>query len=178
MPLVRNRTPLESARPLGRFTTNATDLLVPCPVSPSKKTSFLERHSLSLAAGLVVLLVLIAYTLSDPASHSGAFFGNAIADWTGVFVSVLAAKHLSERKVRQPLPDGSPLSAHVSRLVHNHSLSLFLALTGIAWVIFYSQVNPEARWGQVVGSLVSEWTQNLGFVFMTKRLMEQSTTRQ
>lgn len=147
------------------------------PVSPSKPPSFLARHSLSLAAAIVVLLVLLAYTLSDPASHSGAFFGNAIADWTGVFVSVLATKHLSERKVRRPLPAGSTLFAHVRRLVHNHSLSLFLAVTGAAWLILYLQMNVEARWGQVVGSLVSEWTQNLGFVFMTKRLMEQNTAR-
>jgi hypothetical protein len=146
-------------------------------VSQSEQPSFLARHSLSLAAALVVLLVLIAYTASDPASHSGAFFGNAIADWTGVFVSVLATKHLSERKVRRPLPPGSPLSAHVSRLVHNHSLSLFLLITGVAWLLLYLQMNVEAKWGQVVGSLVSEWTQNLGFVFMTKRLMEQDTSR-
>ena len=144
----------------------------------SKHPSFLKRHSLSLAAALVVLFVLIAYTLSDPASHSGAFFGNAIADWTGVFVSVLATKHLSERKVRRPLPPGNPLSAHVSRLVHNHSLSLFLAVTGVAWLILYLQMNVEAKWGQVVGSLVSEWTQNLGFVFMTKRFMERNAAHQ
>ncbi len=144
----------------------------------SKQPSFLKRHSLSLAAALVVLLVFIAYTLSNPSSHSGAFFGNAIADWTGVFVSVLAAKHLSERKVRQRLPPGSPLSAHISRLTHNHSLSIFLSLTGLVWLFLYLQMNVEAKWGQVVGSLVSEWTQNLGFVFMTKRFMERNATHQ
>jgi hypothetical protein len=116
----------------------------------------LKRHSLSLAAALVVLLALFAYILSNPASHSGAFFGNAIADWTGVFVSVLTAQHLSERKVRQRLPPGSPLSAHISRLTHNHSLSIFLSLTRIIWILVYLQMNVEANWGQVVGSLVPE----------------------
>ena len=144
----------------------------------AKPPSFLKRHSLSLAAALVVLLVLIAYIVSNPARHPGAFFGNAIADWTGVFVSVLAAKHLSERKVRQRLPPGSPLSAHISRLTHNHSLSIFLSLTGLVWLFLYLQMNVEAKWGQVVGSLVSEWTQNLGFVFMTKRFMERNATHQ
>ena len=142
-------------------------------MSTDHPSSFLARHSLSLAAALVVTIVFLAYTVSDPSTHSGAFFGNAIADWTGVFVSVLAAKHLSERKVRGHLPPGSPISAHISRLTHNHSLSLFLAFTGLVWLILYLRMNVEAKWGQVVGSLVSEWTQNLGFVFMTKRLMER-----
>ena len=31
---------------------------------------------------------------------------------------------------------------------------------------------PNSKWGQVVGNLVSEWTQILGLVLMTKRLME------
>ncbi len=144
----------------------------------AKQPSFLKRHSLSLAAALVVLIVLIAYIVSNPAKHAGAFFGNAIADWTGVFVSVLAAKHLSERKVRQRLPPGSPLSAHISRLTHNHSLSIFLSLTGIVWLLLYLQMNVDDKWGQVVGSLVSEWTQNLGFVFMTKRFMERNAAHQ
>ena len=33
-------------------------------------------------------------------------------------------------------------------------------------------MNPDAKWGQVVGNLVSEWTQILGLVWMTKILME------
>lgn len=140
----------------------------------SQQPSFLKRHSLSLAAAIVVLVVTLAYIVSDPNRHPGAFFGNAIADWTGVFVSVLAAKHLSERKVRERLPPGSPLSAHISRLRHNHSLSIFLALTGLVWLFFYLQMKVDSKWGQVVGSLVSEWTQNLGFVFMTKRLIERN----
>lgn len=137
--------------------------------------SFLQRHSLSLAAAGVVAAVLVLYVYSDPATHSGAFYGNAIADWTGVFVSVLATKHLAERKVRRKLPAGSPLMAHVGRLAHNHALTLFLTLTGVVWVIVYLRMNVEAKWGQVVGSLVSEWTQNLGFVFMTKKFMERNT---
>lgn len=143
----------------------------------TENPSFFHRHSLSIAAAAVVVAVSLLYVFSDPSSHSGAFFGNAIADWTGVFVSVLATKHLSERKVRQKLPPGSSLSAHISRLTHNHSLSLFLTFTGVVWVIVYLQMNVDAKWGQVVGSMVSEWTQNLGFVFMTKTFMERNTAR-
>jgi hypothetical protein len=33
-------------------------------------------------------------------------------------------------------------------------------------------MNPDSKWGQVVGNIVSEWTQVLGLVLMTKRLIE------
>jgi hypothetical protein len=33
-------------------------------------------------------------------------------------------------------------------------------------------MDSESKWGQVVGNIVSEWTQILGLVLMTKRLME------
>lgn len=33
-------------------------------------------------------------------------------------------------------------------------------------------MNSEARWGQVVGNIVSEWTQIFGVLFMTKKLRE------
>jgi hypothetical protein len=34
------------------------------------------------------------------------------------------------------------------------------------------RLDSEARWGSVVGNIVSEWTQILGVVLMTKKLME------
>ena len=33
-------------------------------------------------------------------------------------------------------------------------------------------MDSESKWGQVVGNIVSEWTQVLGLVLMTKRLIE------
>ena len=34
---------------------------------------------------------------------------------------------------------------------------------------------PEAKWGQVVGNLVSEWTQTLGLVLLSKRFFERQS---
>ena len=34
-------------------------------------------------------------------------------------------------------------------------------------------MNSESKWGQVVGNIVSEWTQVLGLVLLTKRLIER-----
>jgi hypothetical protein len=36
-------------------------------------------------------------------------------------------------------------------------------------------MNPDAKWGQVVGNLVSEWTQILGLGVRTKRLIERGS---
>jgi hypothetical protein len=53
-----------------------------------------------------------------------------------------------------------------------HSLALFLVVTGNAWVVVFKAMDPNSQWGQVVGNIVSEWTQVLGLVLMTKRLMK------
>jgi hypothetical protein len=58
---------------------------------------FLKQHSLSLAALGVVILWIALYRVSDPTTHIGAFFGNAIADWTGVLLTVVLTKHLYEK---------------------------------------------------------------------------------
>jgi hypothetical protein len=33
-------------------------------------------------------------------------------------------------------------------------------------------MDPNGKWGQVVGNIVSEWTQIFGLVLLTKKLME------
>jgi len=138
--------------------------------SRSKRT-FLRHHSLSLATGGILLLWIILYSFSDPSKHLGSFFGNAIADWTGVVVMVLATKYLYERgsaESRRP-PQVTSLAR---QWLENHSLTIFLLLTGIAWVVLYISMDSEGKWGQVVGNIVSEWTQILGLLVLTKRLVE------
>jgi hypothetical protein len=56
--------------------------------------------------------------------------------------------------------------------LREHSLTIFLVITGAAWVLAFRAMDPTSKWGQVVGNIVSEWTQILGLVLMTKRLME------
>lgn len=56
--------------------------------------------------------------------------------------------------------------------LRDHSLTIFLVVAGVGWAIVYARVNSEAKWGQVVGNIVSEWTQLLGLVWLTKELFE------
>src|SRR5271168_1799400 len=125
---------------------------------------FLHKHSLSLTALGVVVLLIALYSRSNPTTHWGSFFGNAIADWTGVFVTVVMTKHLYEKGSTQSKQPKGKVQSAATEFLREHSLTIFLLVTGIAWVIAFSAMNPTGRWGQVVGNIVSEWTQILGLV--------------
>ena len=133
---------------------------------------FLHQHSLSLAALGVVLLLLTLYSHSNPSTHLGSFFGNAIADWTGVFITVVMTKHLYEKGSTESKRPKGKLPSAIAELLREHSLTVFLLVTGAAWVVAFKAMDPNSKWGQVVGNIVSEWTQILGLVLMTKRFME------
>ncbi len=138
---------------------------------PARKR-FLRKHSLSLATLAVILLLIALYVRSDASTHLGSFFGNAIADWTGVFVTVVMTKHLYEKGSKESKQPRGFLPSAVMELLREHSLTIVLVITGIAWIVAFRAMDPESKWGQVVGNIVSEWTQILGLVLMTKRLME------
>ncbi len=142
---------------------------------PRRRPRFLKHHSLSMAAvGLLVLWVLL-YSRSNPGTHLGSFFGNAIADWTGVVVTVIATKYFYEIGSAESRQPRGRFRSRLHEAIRDHSLTIFLVLTGIAWTMLYLNVDSEAKWGQVVGNIVSEWTQLLGLVLMTKRLMEEKS---
>jgi hypothetical protein len=60
----------------------------------------------------------------------------------------------------------------VEEALREHSLSIFLLITGGLWVALFVHMDAQGKWGQVVGNIVSEWTQVLGLVLMTKKLVE------
>ena len=137
-----------------------------------KSPSFLREHSLSLSALGVVILLIVLYRWSNPSTHLGSFFGNAIADWTGVLVTVVMTKFLYEKGSAESKQPKGKVQSGIVELLREHSLTLVLVVTGIGWVLAFRAMDPESRWGQVVGNIVSEWTQILGLVLMTKRLIE------
>ena len=70
----------------------------------------------------------------------------------------------------RPVRGRSPNPAR--ELLRKHSLLIFIVVTGIGWAVLFWRMNPETKWGQVVGNLLSEWGQMAGLVFLTKRLVE------
>jgi hypothetical protein len=114
----------------------------------SQKKRFLHRHALSIASTAILLAWIGLYTLSDPRTHLGSFFGNAIADWSGVVVMVLATKHLYEQGSAESrrLPRNWPLRPALQFLL-GHSLSIFLLVTGMCCVGLYLHVDSESKWG-------------------------------
>ena len=138
----------------------------------AKKRSWFDRHSLSLVAIAILALWMVLYSRADQKTHLGSFFGNAIADWAGLVVMVLATKYLYERGSKESKQPRGLLPKRWEEALRDHSLTIFLVITGGLWIALFARMNPEAKWGSVVGNIVSEWTQILGLVLMTKKLME------
>jgi membrane protease YdiL (CAAX protease family) len=141
-------------------------------IRKSKNQTFFERHGLAVVTAGILLLWIVLYSISNEKGHIGSFFGNAIADWTGVVVMVLATKHLYERGSGESKKPRGKLPNRTLELLRGHSLTVFLFVTGVAWVLLYAHSDSESKWGQVAGNIVSEWTQIFGLVLLTKKLVE------
>jgi hypothetical protein len=137
-----------------------------------KRKGFIRCHSLGVVSVGVLLMWIVLYSVSNPSTHTGSFFGNAIADWTGVVLVVIATKYLYEKGSSESRRPPRGLLSPIRERLRDHSLSIFLLITGIGWIVLYALMDSEARWGQVVGNIVSEWTQIFALVLMTKGLIE------
>jgi len=140
----------------------------------TKPSTFFQQHGLSIAVIAIFFLWLALYSVSNERTHIGAFFGNAIADWSGSIVIVLGTKYLIERgsseSKQKPPPKGG-----IAGFLYEHSLTIFLVITGIGWAFLFAHMDANSKWGQVVGNVVSEWLQMTGLVFLTKRLVERGS---
>ena len=140
-----------------------------------RKVNFFHYHSLSLVTIGILLGWIILYARSDPEHHAGAFFGNAIADWSGSVIIILLTKYLFERGSGESNPLHKRIKTRFGEFVYAHSLTIFLLVTGIGWLVLYMRMSATSKWGQVVGNIASEWVQMLGLVLLTKRLIERGS---
>jgi hypothetical protein len=132
-----------------------------------------HQHSLTIVAATLLALWLLGYFSLDPRSHLGAFCGNATADWSGSLMIILGTKFFYEIGSRESKPfRATDANTPVMLFLREHSLLIFIVVTGIVWFVLFWRMNPEDKWGQVVGNLLSEWGQMAGLVFLTKRLVE------
>ena len=145
------------------------------PPARSPSRNFLHEHSLSLATALMLICWVVLYRGADPDTHLGAFYGNAIADWIGTLLIIMATKWLFEKGSMESRPVPMHLRGRLRAFFVSHSLTIFVIITGLGWVSLYSTVNPMDKWGQVVGNIVSEWGQVLGTILFTKVLIERGS---
>lgn len=135
----------------------------------------LREHGLSIAAIGILTLWFVLYCVSDPKTHWGQFFGNAIADWSGSVVIILGTKFLLERGSKESNKVGRKFGGFAGFL-HAHSLLIFLGVTGIGWALLFWRSDTDSKWGQVYGNILSEWIQMAGLVYLTKSLIERGST--
>src|SRR6202171_4796994 len=135
---------------------------------PRKRKNFFHEHSLTLIAAAILVTWIVLYSRSGPRTRAGAFFGNASADWSGVVVMVLGTKYLYERGSAEsnPVPRGP--GGKLKHLLRAHSLTLILLITGACWLALFLRMDPDSKWGQVVGKVLSELAQGIGFILPSK----------
>ena len=136
------------------------------------RRSFFRRHSLVLTLLAIVVSLVVAYSRADPATHLGTFYGNAIADWLGTLVVVIATKYFYETGSAESRTPPPRLHVRVGRFLLRHSLTLVLLGTGAGWVAIYARSNVDSKYGAVSGNIVSQWTQIVGLVLITKYAWE------
>src|SRR5882672_9216037 len=139
------------------------------------RVGFLHFHSLSLVTLAILVFWIGLYFRADPNTHAGAFYGNAIADWSGAVVLSIATKYLFEKGSEESRPFIARLKSRIPGFLRAHSLSVFLLVTGFSWFLLYRHMSANSKWGQVVGNVLSEWVQMLGLVLLTKRLIERNS---
>lgn len=137
------------------------------------KNAFFREHSLTIASSAILILWICLYCISSPTTHLGSFFGNAIADWSEVVVIVIVTKFFYEKGSSESLRPPQVFLGFILDFLRDHSLSIFLLITGIGWVTLYVAMDSTGKRGQVVGNIVSEWTQIFGLVLLTKKLTER-----
>jgi hypothetical protein len=140
----------------------------------SRTAKFLKTHGLSLTAIAILALWIGLYAVSNEKTHLGAFFGNAIADWSGSVAIIVGTKFLVERgsaeSKQKPPPKGGIIG-----FLYEHSLLIFLVVTGVGWALLFAHSDTSSKWGQVAGNITSEWVQMAGLVFLTKELIERGS---
>lgn len=87
-------------------------------------------------------------------------------------MTVLMTKYLYEKGSRESKQPTGALPSTRLEFLREHSLSIFLLITGLGWVAAFRGMDPGGKWGQVVGNIVSEWTQIFGLVLLTKKMIE------
>lgn len=110
-----------------------------------KRVNIFRFHSLSLVTIGILAVWVVLYKFSDPEKHAGAFFGNAIADWSGSVVIIIATKYLFEKGSEESRKLKGHEKSPIMEFLHRHSLTIFLVLTGSIWFWQYLRMDPTSK---------------------------------
>ena len=72
-----------------------------------------------------------------PLHPPGLILRGAIADWTGVLMTVVMTKHLYEKGSGESKQPKGKVPSPVMEFLREHSLTLFLVAMGVAWVFAF-----------------------------------------
>src|SRR5213596_3578611 len=120
------------------------------------RRSFLYRHSLSMVAVALLIVWIVGYRMLDPKTHLGAFFGNAVADWSGSVVIILGTTFLYEVGSPESRPVKGKERSAWRDVVHRQSLLISIVIRRGGWRFLSVSMNAERKCAQVVGRVVSE----------------------
>jgi len=76
---------------------------------------------------------------------------------------VVATKYFFEVGSGASKASASHLRVRIGRFLVKHSLTLVLLVTGGACVAVYARSDADSKAGQVIGNIVSDWTQVLAW---------------
>ena len=84
---------------------------------------------------------------------------------------------LNPRRSDTARADSRTRSLFAVDAIRRTSLQIYLvgANGGIGWICWYVRIDPNGKAGQVVGNIVSEWSQILSIVSFTKYLIERGS---
>jgi hypothetical protein len=142
------------------------------PKRTTRSRGFFAEHSLSIIVGVIWLLWVGLYLGADPQTHVGAFFGNSIADWLGTLAFIVSTKYFCEIGSKESRAPRARRDRPLLGFFSQHSLTIFIIATGIAWMMVYARSDANSKAGQVLGNIVSEWGQLLALIIMTKYFRE------
>src|SRR5438552_18628975 len=94
-----------------------------------RRHGFMQQHGLGLAVAAILLTWLVLYVRSDPATHLGAFFGNATADWLGTLIIVVATKYFYEIGSAKSRPPHPKSRGRFARFLMDDSPTIVLVAT-------------------------------------------------
>ena len=133
--------------------------------------AFLEAAFAEPRRGGILALSGSCCICSDPHSHAGSFFGNAIATGPASSSRSWQQSGSSKRARRKAVSLAGCTATEPSSSFTSTPSHSFWSPDSAGSICSPGSIR-KAKWGTVVSNIVSEWSQQIGLVLLTKKLIE------